>query len=163
MFGLQLYGGGGRGIAKKELRRLYRPAERKEFLYHLLWRCVAGGGAMNQFEDDFVVYKDACRWLYKQCIDASSLVVAERPDSTAATAGAEQVGYDVQQIRASVYSLTGLLPAHAASAATIPGQRAEALFPLFPNTRDELSDHLNYCYVVVNPLVEEVLVWYHCS
>lgn len=161
MFGMGLYGSGSGGLSKKELRQLYSAKEKKEFLYHVLWRCVAGGGAMNQFEDDFAMYRNACRWFYKQCIDASSLVVKEQQDMTAIAEETDHVVYAVQQIKASVFLITGLR-APTAGASAGAGQRREAVCALFPNSRDELSDHLNYCYMIVNPLVEEVLVWYRC-
>lgn len=41
--------------------------EQKEFLYHILWRLCAGG-SLNQWEDNFVVLKDATRTFYKDLV-----------------------------------------------------------------------------------------------
>ncbi|CUG89312.1 Hypothetical protein, putative [Bodo saltans] len=45
----------------------YNDEEQKEFLYHVLWRLCAGG-ALNQWEDNFVTLKDAARSLYKDLV-----------------------------------------------------------------------------------------------
>jgi hypothetical protein len=45
----------------------YTSEEQKEFLYHVMWRLCAGG-ALNQWEDNFVTLKDAARSLYKDLV-----------------------------------------------------------------------------------------------
>jgi hypothetical protein len=45
----------------------YTTEEQKEFLYHVMWRLCAGG-ALNQWEDNFVTLKDAARSLYKDLV-----------------------------------------------------------------------------------------------
>ena len=46
---------------------LYNQEEKNEFLYHTLWRLLAGG-AMCQYEDDFNVYKTMLRGVYKDLV-----------------------------------------------------------------------------------------------
>ena len=46
---------------------LFTDDERNEFIWHVMWRLVSGGG-MCQYEDDFTIYRDACKDFYKEMI-----------------------------------------------------------------------------------------------
>ena len=46
---------------------LFTEEEKNEFLYHVLWR-IASGGALCQWEDDFSVYRDTVKDIYKEMI-----------------------------------------------------------------------------------------------
>eukprot|EP01061_Rhynchopus_euleeides_P046382 TRINITY_DN8789_c0_g1_i1.p1 TRINITY_DN8789_c0_g1~~TRINITY_DN8789_c0_g1_i1.p1 ORF type:complete len:262 (+),score=118.51 TRINITY_DN8789_c0_g1_i1:282-1067(+) len=46
---------------------LFTEEEKNEFLYHVMWRIVSGG-AMCQYEDDFSVYKNMVRGVYKDLV-----------------------------------------------------------------------------------------------
>jgi hypothetical protein len=52
---------------ESEHHGIFDEDEKAEFLYHVMWRLVAGG-ALNQWEDNFAVYKDAVRTLYKDLV-----------------------------------------------------------------------------------------------
>ena len=43
-----------------ETYNVFSDDDRNEFLYHVMWRLVSGNG-MNQYEDSFEPYKDACQ------------------------------------------------------------------------------------------------------
>ena len=46
---------------------LFSDEEKKEFLYHVMWRILAGG-ALNQWDDYFTTYKDFARDLYRDVV-----------------------------------------------------------------------------------------------
>lgn len=46
---------------------MYTEDEKRELLYHVMHRCVSGG-AMMQYEDDYTVYKDTVKGIYKDLI-----------------------------------------------------------------------------------------------
>jgi hypothetical protein len=46
---------------------VFSPLDKKEFLYHVMWRLVAGG-SMNQYEDDLQVYLNTARDVYKDLV-----------------------------------------------------------------------------------------------
>jgi hypothetical protein len=50
-----------------EFHDKYSADEKAEFLYHLMWR-VCTGGVLNQWEDNFVVYKNFVRDLYRDIV-----------------------------------------------------------------------------------------------
>ncbi|KAJ9467490.1 hypothetical protein DIPPA_14144 [Diplonema papillatum] len=54
---------------------LFSADDKNEFLYHVLWRLVAGG-AMCQYEDDFGAYKQMAKSVYKDLVS-----VVKNPDT----------------------------------------------------------------------------------
>jgi hypothetical protein len=108
---------------------LFDNSDKREFLYHVMHRLVAGG-ALCQWEDDFNVYKDVCRDMYR--------------DMVAVGKNATTGDLEVQSV---VYQVT----------AALQGDGAEAV-PLFP--RDDESGNFNYMYVAVHPLRRSCSVWY---
>lgn len=105
--------------------------QKREFLYHLMWRIVAGG-ALNQWEDSVNVYKDFAREFYKD------LVSVGRDSAT----GTVQVTSHVFQ----VFEVNG---------GDVP------LFPKECGDVDVTRSNFNYFYVVVNPTRREAIVWYN--
>jgi cilia- and flagella-associated protein 300 len=106
--------------------------DKKEFLYHVMWRLCAGG-SLNQWEDNFVTLKDAARTLYKDLV-----CVGRSTDD------------DEDGAESSLKVLS-----HVMLITDISG------VPLFPRDDQCVPSNGNYCYVVVNPSRKEVLVWYH--
>lgn len=156
----------GAKLSKKELRAVFSADDRREFLFHIVWRLVAGGGAMNQFEDDFQIYKSAARDLYRAMVTSlivKSTAARQRSNTRSAMDQVDNDGDDndeegatemerryVPEIASLVFRVTGVR--------SPPGKQRLSLFPC----RDGmLPSNLNYCYVVVNPLQQSVVVWYH--
>lgn len=104
--------------------------DRQEFLWHVMWRLVAGG-AMNQYEESYDVYRDVCRDLYKELIS-----VAKDPSNGALS---------VQSVVIQVHAARG------------SGNGDEVL--LFPRDDDVKRNH-NYMYVIVQPARRSVTLWY---
>jgi hypothetical protein len=114
----------------------FSEADKNEFLYHVLWRVLAGG-AVNQYEDDFEPYRSAVREMYK------SFVAVERAPSGNA-AGLELVS------RSIVAQITGLW--------TGPDRKRDAV-PLFP--KDDGTGNHNFLYLIVDPKRRECALWYN--
>eukprot|EP01063_Lacrimia_lanifica_P022009 TRINITY_DN29719_c0_g1_i1.p2 TRINITY_DN29719_c0_g1~~TRINITY_DN29719_c0_g1_i1.p2 ORF type:complete len:271 (+),score=136.48 TRINITY_DN29719_c0_g1_i1:58-870(+) len=55
---------------ESEQAGLFTEDEKDEFLYHVMWRLLAGG-AMCQYEDDFTLYKNAVRGVYKDFVSVT--------------------------------------------------------------------------------------------
>ena len=134
----------------RQLRSVFDRKARGEFLYHVLWRLIAGGGPLNQFEDDAAVYMDVTRQLYRALItsfrvrEAASTIAKENMTALASTrepAGATRYEAVVETL---VYEVVAA-----------PGMR------LFPASDGVVPSNLNYCYVVVNPSEQAVCIWYH--
>lgn len=53
----------------------YSDDEKDEFLYHIMWRLLAGG-AMNQWDEKFAVYRDATRAFYKDLVSVARNTVS---------------------------------------------------------------------------------------
>ena len=123
---------------ESETYRAYSDAERSEFLFHVMWRVVAGG-AVNQYEDELVPYKEAARDIYKSLIsvgrarggDASELVV-------------QSLVCAVQDICVSG-----------------GGGKAWSMMrsTFFP--KDDRTGNHNFMYLVVDPIRRTVCVWYN--
>lgn len=109
---------------------VFSEEEKNEFLYHVMWRLCAGG-ALNQWEDNFVVYKDATRTLYKD------LVCVGRDDG----AESEEDQLKVLSHVVQVHKIDGI--------------------PLFPRDDRTYPSNGNYLYLIINPSRKEVVVWYH--
>ncbi|KAG5471646.1 hypothetical protein LSCM4_03197 [Leishmania orientalis] len=132
----------------RRLRAVFGNESREEFLYHILWRLIAGSGPLNQFEDDAAVYLDAARALYRYLI--RSLHVCEETEQGA---NGDLAGLEVPD---------GTSPRYGAVVDTcvyevfkVPGMT------LFPRSDGVYPSNLNYCYVAVHPSEQTVTVWYH--
>lgn len=116
---------------------LFSEEERSEFLYHVMWRLCAGG-SLNQWEDDFNVYRDAARTLYKDTVCVGRVADEDDGDATGAAGNTSlQVLSHVLQVE----SVDGV--------------------PLFPRDDQVYPSNGNYLYVVVNAPRKEIVVWYH--
>ncbi|SYZ68297.1 Domain_of_uncharacterised_function_(DUF4498) [Leishmania braziliensis MHOM/BR/75/M2904] len=131
-----------------QLRGAFSKESREEFLYHTVWRLVAGSGPLNQFEDDAAVYLDAARELYRCLVKSLHVVeVAEQEkmdDEVALEAPDNTLARYKAVVDASIYEVTAA-----------PGMT------LFPRSDGVHPSNLNYCYVVVNPSEQTATVWYH--
>eukprot|EP00756_Hemistasia_phaeocysticola_P061772 Hpha_TRINITY_DN5181_c0_g1::TRINITY_DN5181_c0_g1_i1::g.192902::m.192902 len=78
---------------------MFTDKEQREFLYHIMWR-VLSGGAMMQYEDDFQVYKDIVKGVYKD------LITVQRNPSTAEIEPASIV-YQVREVGGTASPLFG--------------------------------------------------------
>ncbi|EKF38140.1 hypothetical protein MOQ_001653 [Trypanosoma cruzi marinkellei] len=142
--------GSGAGLPPAALRRIFTEAERSEFLYHILWRLVAGGGSNNQWDDDLGVYLDVARAWYKGLV----AIRAVQKNETTSTRGEME-----KPDRAADVDGTLLTPE---VVSTVVSVQAVSGFSLFGRTDDAEPSNLNYCYVCIDPVEAEVVVWYHC-
>ncbi|RNF21609.1 uncharacterized protein Tco025E_03345 [Trypanosoma conorhini] len=142
--------GSGAKLSLATLRRIFSEAERAEFLYHIVWRFVAGGGNNNQWDEDLGVYLDLARAWYK------SLVAIRAVHAGEATAVAG--GMDEPDRAAEADS--GALVAEVVS--TVVAVQAVGGLSLFSRADEVEPSNLNYCYVCIDPVEAEVVVWYHC-
>lgn len=131
-------------LSRVQRRDVFTDTDRREFLYHVAWRLVAGGGEMNQYEDDFSIYRNAIRDMVRLCV--TSLGVQSSRD--AAVDGGEAAA-----AAAAVYSPEVL--SHVYQVRAVGG------WELFPRSDGMSPSNMNYCYVIVNPLQQTVLLWYH--
>lgn len=163
---MDFYGyGDGAKLLKESLRAVFPPVDRREFLYHLCWRLVAGGGSMNQFDDDFQVYKAAARELYRAMV--TSLVVRQAGGEGANGCGdceEEKEGTGVVGSSGEGQSAEPRFTAEVSSLVfQVKGVAAASSGVLFPHSDGVSPSNLNYCYVVVNPLQQTACLWYHSS
>lgn len=147
----------GSKLSLRQLRTAFDKAARDEFLYHLVWRLVAGSGPLNQFEDDAAVYLDAARQLYRALItsfhvravtaevEEGDVTALEAPSEPAEAAAAAAATVYEAVVDACVYEVLGV-----------------PQLQLFPAHDGVTPSNLNYCYVVVNPSEQTACVWYHC-
>ncbi|RNC56330.1 hypothetical protein TcCL_ESM06147 [Trypanosoma cruzi] len=142
--------GSGAGLSIAALRRIFTEAERSEFLYHILWRLVAGGGSNNQWDDDLGVYLDVARAWYKGLV---AIRAVQKNEATSAGGGMDEPD------RAAYVDGTVLTPE---VVSTVVSVQAVSGFSLFTRTDDAEPSNLNYCYVCIDPVEAEVVVWYHC-
>lgn len=106
--------------------------EKREFLYHVMWRIVAGG-SLNQWEDNFEVYLNFARDMYKDLV-----AVTRNKDSNEIEV--TSLAYQVEKVE-----LGGDLGS----------------LPLFPKDDGCFPSNSNFFYFVINPTRREVIVWYH--
>ncbi|CBZ29164.1 conserved hypothetical protein [Leishmania mexicana MHOM/GT/2001/U1103] len=135
-------------LSMRQLRGVFGKESREEFLYHIVWRLIAGSGPLNQFEDDAAVYLDAARELYR-CL-AKSLHIVE--------AAEQEVDGDVaalEEPNSAPVRYKAVVDTSIYEVASAPGMT------LFPRTDGLHPSNLNYCYVAVNPSEQMVTVWYH--
>lgn len=150
----------GAKLPLRQLRGVFDTSARTEFLYHVLWRLIAGGGPLNQFEDDAAVYFDVARQLYRALI--TSFHVREVAVAAGA-AGNNEVDDEEGDVAAlespkkpsPVTRLEAVVDALVYEVFSIPHVQ------LFPSSDGVTPSNLNYCYVVVNPSEQTVCVWYH--
>ncbi|KPI83786.1 hypothetical protein ABL78_7168 [Leptomonas seymouri] len=145
----------GAKLPLRQLRGVFEKSARRELVYHLMWRLIAGSGPLNQFEDDAAVYLDVTRRLYRALI--TSFHVRE---VAASESNAERDGDDVAALESPSELLATtryepLIDALVYEVFSVPGMR------LFPSSDGVAPSNLNYCYVVVNPAEQTVCVWYH--
>ncbi|RNF07877.1 hypothetical protein TraAM80_03135 [Trypanosoma rangeli] len=143
------YGSGAR-LSLGTLRGIFSATERSEFLYHIVWRFVAGGGNNNQWDEDLGVYLDLARMWYKSLV----AIRAVHTEETTAVAG----GMDEPDRAADVDS--GALIPEVVS--TVVAVQAVGGLSLFARSDEVEPSNLNYCYVCIDPVEAEVVVWYHC-
>lgn len=115
---------------------VFAPGERNEILYHIMWRLVAGGGSMNQFDDDFNIYRYAARTLLRLLI-TSLRVTHDEPS-----------GQYVPQAQSLAFQVMSL-------------SQRESDHSLWSAEDGYTPSNLNYCYVIVNPEQHEVILWYN--
>nr|CCC92577.1 unnamed protein product [Trypanosoma congolense IL3000] len=149
-----MYGGScglGCGASLAALRRVFeKEEERAEFLYHIVWRLVAGGGTANQWDDELTMYLEAARMFYKSLVSIRAVPGAAESSG----GGVEEVDHNAdggcapESLRPEVVS-------------TVASVQAVAGLRLFENDDDASPSNLNYCYVCIDPLQAEVVVWYH--
>lgn len=152
------------GLSRRERARIFTAEERQEFLYHVLWRLVAGGGAMNQFEDDFGIYREAMRTFFRSLI-TSIRVTEEKPlsqDSIDDTESTEEKPVYVPQVQSLVFEVFGF------STGGKEGREKgkalswlDATYSLWDRPEGIFPPNLNYCYVIVNPYQQQVVLWYN--
>lgn len=106
------------------------PEVRNEFLWHVLWRVVAGG-AMNQWDDNFSVYKNVVRDLYRDMISVA------RDPNTGELA--------VQSVALQVHAAKG----------------SDMDVHLFPREEDDPHRNHSFFYVIVHPARRSCTVWYN--
>ena len=118
----------------------FTEGEQAEFLYHVMWRLLAGG-ALNQWEDDFNVYKDVCRDVYRDMVSVARVDAGDDAES-----GAAGSGLAVQTLVYQVHAATG----------------ADGLaVPFFPQDDESRTGNHNWCYVAVHPARRACTVWYN--
>ncbi|AYU81307.1 hypothetical protein, conserved [Leishmania donovani] len=138
----------GARLPMRQLRGVFGKESREEFLYHVVWRLVAGSGPLNQFDDDAAVYLDAARELYRRLVKSLHVVEATEQEADGDVAALEEPNSASVRYHAvvgtSVYQVI-----------TAPGMT------LFPRSDGVHPSNLNYCYVAVNPSEQTATVWYH--
>ncbi|EPY29777.1 hypothetical protein AGDE_09834 [Angomonas deanei] len=126
------------GLSKKSLRSVLEGSVIKSsFLFHLLQRLVAGGGMMNQFEDDFAVYVDTSRALFREWI-TPTLTVRRVEDEAA-----DEKGWFVPSSEALIYQL------HTPYSMDRKKRAVAPYYELF-----------NYCYLILNIKQQTCVFWY---
>ncbi|KAG5497576.1 hypothetical protein JKF63_03840 [Porcisia hertigi] len=138
----------GAKLPMRQLRSVFSEESRREFLYHIVWRLVAGSGPLNQFEDDAAVYLDAARELYRFLVRSVQAREVTEPGTDDDVTGIEAPTSTSARYKA-------LVDASVYEVATAPGM------VLFPRSDGVYPSNLNYCYVVVNPSEQTATVWYH--
>lgn len=141
--------GTGAGLSMATLRHIFTEAERSEFLYHILWRLVAGGGSNNQWEDDLTTYLEAARKWYKNLVAIRACVSSE----------AASLGKCMHEVDRAAEVDGGVLTPEVVS--TVVAVHAVGGLALFDRTDDAEPRNLNYCYVCIDPTEAEVIVWHH--
>ncbi|CBH10744.1 hypothetical protein, conserved [Trypanosoma brucei gambiense DAL972] len=143
------------GLSLAVLRTVFGDVnERAEFLYHILWRLVAGGGTTNQWDDELTVYLEATRMLYKALVSIRAVPTAAAAGA-AATNGADEPDRVVEMKDTPHQSLQPDV------VSTVVSVHAVAGLHLFDRDDGASPNNLNYCYVCIDPLLGEVVVWYH--
>ncbi|KAG8344277.1 hypothetical protein TRVL_04896 [Trypanosoma vivax] len=143
---------GSGGVSLPILRGVFGDmGERSEFLYHVLWRLVAGGGTNNQWDEEFTVYLEAARMLYKALVSIRAV-----PGTTNGRGGNEDEPDRAMDEEDATAALQPEVVSTVACVKTLGGLK------LFERHDDAEPSNLNYCYVCVNPLQAQVIVWYHC-
>ncbi|KEG11334.1 hypothetical protein DQ04_02731060 [Trypanosoma grayi] len=157
------FGFGARGqLSTAALRSVFSKEERSEFLYHILWRLVAGGGSTNQWDDELTVYLEAARIFYKSLVAIRLAQVSATSSQTTAAAGTTAAVVDEPDrgVEDDDALKRGTLVPEVVS--TVVSVRNVHGVRLFDRSDDAEPSNLNYCYVCINPAQSEVVVWYHC-
>lgn len=146
-------------LPRAMLRRVFSAREQHELLYHVLWRLVAGGGAMNQYDNDLTHYRLVARAVMRDLLSDSLTARATRTES-----GAEESAVHYEPvIQAHVYAVDAICTAHGLGLYGAADRHTRVSNTTCEVVHDMMSVNLNYCYVVVHPLVNCVTVWYHRS
>lgn len=120
--------------------------EKNEFLYHIMWRLLSGGSAINQYEDTFMPYKVLTAALYKDMVSVSKIAAStDDGDCEAAANGSDASELIVQSIVFQIH------------AATTSGGEELNFFPVDDGWR---GNH-NFLYVCVHPRINMCSVWYN--
>ena len=119
----------------------FSETEQSEFLYHVMWRLVAGG-ALNQYEDDFSVYKNVCRDVYRDLVSVARVDAGGAGD----VEGGGGSGLAVQSLVYQVHAAAG----------------SDGLeVPLFPVDDESRNGNHNFMYVSIHPTRRACTVWYN--
>lgn len=137
-----------------ECYEIFSEEERNEFLWHVMWRLLAGG-AVNQYEDEFEPYKDACREVYKSLISVGrSNNNAKKQQQTSGDDDAESTGANAStQPSLEVQSLV-------AQVKDIKCKNKSIMKTTFFPKDDKTGNH-NFFYVIVDPFRKTCIVWYN--
>ncbi|CCW72290.1 unnamed protein product, partial [Phytomonas sp. Hart1] len=155
-YGLMMGSCGDNKFPRCTLRTAYTAEDRREFIYHLAWRLVAGGGAMNQFEDDFVVYRDAVRELYRRLITSIQIQKSDELGIASDKDNSRKVD-DLDSVQGATVKYTPEVLSQVFHVHDVEPLR------LFPRSDGRIPSNLNYSYVILNPLQQTAVLWYHCS
>lgn len=179
------WGIGASKMTRRELRSVFSPEDRSEFLYHILWRLVVGSGPLNQYEDDAAVYFDTARVVYRSLLASLRAVKKPAPlpeikDAAASSFSTNAVGSSAEDDVATsgsaataLNSIEDTAPSPSptvSTAATVYEAVVETVvyqvfalsgWVLFPVSDGVVPSNLNYCYVIVNPSSQQVTVWHH--
>lgn len=158
----------GSSLSRYERQKIYSREDRQAFLFHILWRIVVGGGFSNQFEDDFIVYKGAVRTLFRSMVRSirasrveESFSSAEQKTESQNDKAAGAVQPPTHRFLPRIHSLVFQVMDYVrgGGSAVYEDGPAEGLW--WEQQDSVMAPHLNYCYVIVNPLQQEVVLWYH--
>lgn len=133
-----------------EAYNLFSEAERKEFLFHVFHRVVAGG-AVCQYEDEAGPYKEAVKEIYKSLISVGKKKGCT-PSSADDVDGNEGPKLEVQSLACQITDVkvkddkTGKLKSAMKS----------CFFP-----KDDRTGNHNWMYAIVDPIRRTIVVWYN--
>lgn len=137
-------------LSRRERAQIFTLQERQEFVYHILWRLVAGGGPMNQFEDDFTVYKAATRVLFRALVTSVKVTKEQKATGDVEDTDTRETSEPVYvpHIQSYIFQVLRL------------SKRARDGLSLWDATDERSPSNLCFCYVIVNPWERDAILWY---
>lgn len=139
---------------------IFSEEERNEFLWHVMWRLLAGG-AVNQYEDEFAPYKDACRDVYKSLISVGRVNKNSNNSSSSQQKQQKDDLDDNDDQKPSATSTPSLeVQSLAAQVKDIKCKNKSVMKTIFFPKDDRTGNH-NFLYVVVDPFRKTCIVWYN--